>query len=295
MDTKETFVDGLYQERSQYCNGPNVVTEYYSAFGRVIASRSNGGSPTYFMADHLGTTTGVVNAGGGVTAYKYWPFGAPRGGARSHVRGGCDTVAATTDDGGTSMARVRLNHTAEVAESHRWMFERMEANAGQPGGGVLNIFRALSHSPEALRRFMKFGQYFLSEGKLDPKVRELAILRAGWLCRSPYEFSQHVSFGRRAGLSDDQIRALRDPNAAPAGTFSAQELAVLRFAGEMTADAMVSDETFASVRGFLDEEQVVELAMVTGFYNMVSRVLNALQVDVDAPAVKDLAGVGIGF
>ena len=29
---------------------------------------------------------------------------------------------------------------------------------------------------------MKFGQYFLSEGKLDPKLRELAILRAGWLC-----------------------------------------------------------------------------------------------------------------
>ena len=67
------------------------------------------------------------------------------------------------------MARVRLNETAEVAESHRWMFERMEAN-----GDVLNIFRALSHSPEALRRFMKFGQYFLSEGKLEAGLRELA-------------------------------------------------------------------------------------------------------------------------
>jgi alkylhydroperoxidase family enzyme len=170
------------------------------------------------------------------------------------------------------------------------MFERMEAN-----GDVLNIFRALSHSPEALRRFMKFGQYFLSEGKLDAGLRELAILRAGWLCRSPYEFSQHVSFGRRAGLSDEQIRALREPDAAPVGTFSEQELAVLRFAGEMTSEAAVSDETFAAVREFLDEEQTVELAMVTGFYNMVSRVLNTLQVDVDAPAVKDLAGVGIEF
>ena len=146
------------------------------------------------------------------------------------------------------MARVRLNQTAEVAESHRWMFERMEAN-----GDVLNIFRALSHSPEALRRFMKFGQYFLSEGKLEAGLRELAILRAGWLCRSPYEFSQHVSFGRRAGLSDDQIRALCDPQTAAAGTFSPQELAVLRFAGEMTADATVSDATFVGVREFLDE------------------------------------------
>jgi alkylhydroperoxidase family enzyme len=183
------------------------------------------------------------------------------------------------------MARVRLNQTADIAESHRWMFERMEAN-----GDVLNIFRALSHSPEALRRFMKFGQYFLSEGKLDPKLRELAILRAGWLCRSPYEFSQHVSFGRRVGLSDDQIRGICEPDAALFGT---HEMAVLQFATEMTSDAAVSDATFAAVREFLDEEQTVELALVTGFYNLVSRVLNSLRVDVDAPAVKDLADVRI--
>ena len=183
------------------------------------------------------------------------------------------------------MARVRLNQTADVAESHRWMFERMEHN-----GDILNIFRAMSHSPEALRRFMKFGQYFLSEGKLDPKLRELAILRAGWLCRSPYEFSQHVSFGRRTGLTDDQIRAIREPSA---DAFSANELAVLQFATEMTSDAKVSDATFAAVREFLDEEQTVELTMVTAFYNLVSRVLNTLQVDVDAPALKDLADVRI--
>ena len=107
---------------------------------------------------------------------------------------------------------------------------------------------------------------------------------------SPYEFSQHVSFGRRTGLTDDQIRAIRDPTA---DAFTPNELAVLRFATEMTSDAKVSDTTFAAVRGFLDEEQTVELTMVTAFYNLVSRVLNTLQVDVDPPALKDLADVGI--
>jgi uncharacterized peroxidase-related enzyme len=185
------------------------------------------------------------------------------------------------------MARVRLNQTSDLPEDHRWLFERMEKR-----GGILNIFRAMSHSPEALRRFMKFGSYFLEEGKLDPKLRELAILRAGWLCRSPYEFSQHVSFGRRTGLTDEQIRAVRDPQP---GTFDAREMAILAFAGEMTADARASDSAFAAVREFLSEEQVVELAMVTAFYNMVSRVLNTLDVDVDPPAVRDLQSVGVEF
>lgn len=183
------------------------------------------------------------------------------------------------------MARVRLNETADVAEDHRWIFERMEKR-----GGTLNIFRALSHSPEAMRRFMKFGSYFLDEGKLDPKLRELAILRAGLLCRSPYEFSQHVSFGRRVGLSDSQIRGIAAPSVA---LFEPREMAVLSYAGELTSEARVSDAAYAAVAAFLNEEEIVELTLVIGFYNMVSRTLNALQVNVDAPAQKDFAEIGI--
>ena len=134
------------------------------------------------------------------------------------------------------MARVRLNETQDLPEEHRWLFERLEAQ-----GPMLNIFRAMSHSPVALRRFMKFGSYFLGEGKLDPKLRELAILRAGYLCRSPYEFSQHIAFGRRVGLSDSQIRGIAEPNVA---LFDPQQMAVLAYAGELTSDARVSDATY---------------------------------------------------
>ena len=183
------------------------------------------------------------------------------------------------------MARVRLNETQDLPEDQRWLFERMEA-----GGGLLNIFRALSHSPVAMRRFMKFGSYLLDEGKLDPKLRELAILRAGFLCRSPYEFSQHVSFGRRVGLSDGQIRGVGAPNGA---LFGPSEMAVLAYAGELTSDARVSDAAYRAVAAFLNEEEIVELTLVIGFYNMVSRALNALEVDIDLPAQKALAEIGI--
>jgi len=184
------------------------------------------------------------------------------------------------------MARVRLNETTDLPESHRWIFERMESR-GLP---VLNIFRALSHSPEAMRRFMKFGSYFLDEGKLDPKLRELAILRAGALCRAPYEFSQHIAFGRRAGLTDSQIRGILDPHH---GLFDPREMAVLTFAGELTTSATVSDAAFDAVAAFLSTEEVVELTMVTAYYNMVSRALNALAVDLDPPAAGALADLGV--
>ncbi len=183
------------------------------------------------------------------------------------------------------MARVRLNETQDLPEDHRWLFERMEKR-----GGILNIFRSLSHSPVALRRFMKLGSYFLEEGKLDPKLRELAILRAGYVCRAPYEFAQHVSWGRRTGLSDSQIRGVANPSVA---LFGPHEMAVLSYAGELTAEARVSDATYAAIAEFLNAEEIVELTLVIGYYNMVSRALNALQVDIDPFAAHDLAEVDV--
>lgn len=183
------------------------------------------------------------------------------------------------------MTRVRLNETNDLPESHRWLFERLEKNGGQ-----LNIFRALSHSPEALLRFMRFGSYLLTEGKLDPALRELAILRAGYLCRSPYEFSQHIAFARRSKLTDAQIRGVANPTSQ---LFDSKQMAVLAYAAAMTADARVSDATFDALSAHFNDEEIVELTLVTGFYNMVSRTLNALQVEVDAPAQADLDALGV--
>lgn len=183
------------------------------------------------------------------------------------------------------MARVRLNETQDLPEDHRWLFERMEQR-----NSLLNIFRAMSHSPEAMRRFMKLGSYFLEEGKLDAALRELAILRAGVECRSPYEYSQHIAFGRRAGLTDAQIRGVAEPYV---GLFEPRQMAVIAYAGELSRDARVSDATHDAVAAFMNDEEIVELAMVIGFYNLVSRVLNALQVDVDEPAARDLQDLGV--
>jgi alkylhydroperoxidase family enzyme len=70
-------------------------------------------------------------------------------------------------------------------------------------------------------------------------------------------------------------------------------MAVISYAGEMTADARVSDATFDALASHLNEEEIVELTLVTGFYNLVSRTLNALQVDVDPPAQADLDALGV--
>src|SRR3954468_12536317 len=68
---------------------------------------------------------------------------------------------------------------------------------------VLNVFGTLANHPKLFRKWLGFATYILVKSTLDPRVRELAVLRVGWRCAAPYEWGQHVVVGRTVGLDDD--------------------------------------------------------------------------------------------
>ena len=68
-------------------------------------------------------------------------------------------------------------------------------------GRVFNIFTTLGRHPKLLKRWMVFANHCLLKSSLPPRERELVILRAGWLCKSEYEWAQHNRIGLDAGLS----------------------------------------------------------------------------------------------
>src|SRR5260221_12758245 len=74
----------------------------------------------------------------------------------------------------------------------------------------ITLHRALAHSPKGARAFLGPGRFIRHESRLDPRLRELAILQVGYLARSPYEFSHHIKIGREFGASDADIRAMID-------------------------------------------------------------------------------------
>jgi len=139
----------------------------------------------------------------------------------------------------------------------------------------------LVHSPNALRAFQRLGGFIRSKSRLDPRLRELAILQVGYLTRAPYEWSHHLKIGHDFGVTDDDIRALIDEaNGRPSKLEPLAKL-VLAAAREMTQDLAVSDATFAALRKDLDDERIVDLVVTIGFYNAVVRVLASLEVDVE--------------
>ena len=168
------------------------------------------------------------------------------------------------------MARVPYLDRKDVKPEHQDLLAR-----------GINLYRALVHSPDGLRSFSALGHFIRHTSRLDPRLRELAILQVGYLARSPYEYSHHVEIGRDFGVSDEDIRAIANETAGRPTQLEPIAKAVLRAAREMTTDLTVSEQTFAALRRELDHERLTDLVLTIGFYNGVVRILATMQIDVE--------------
>jgi alkylhydroperoxidase family enzyme len=173
------------------------------------------------------------------------------------------------------MARVSLLDKDQVSSEFQKSFQKME-ESGRP---VLNLFRVMAHAPQVGYRFLGLGNAILLKGVVPPNLRELAILRVGQLNQATYEWTQHVPIALRVGVRQTQIDALM--HWENSSEFDEREKAVLKYTDEETKNIRVQDETFAAVRAILSEEGIVELTTTIGYYAMVCRILEALQVELE--------------
>lgn len=168
------------------------------------------------------------------------------------------------------MARVPYLDEADLAAEDRELLKRK-----------INLHRALTHSPAGARAFGGVGSFIRFGAKLDPKLRELAILQVGWLAKSPYEWSHHVKIGKDFGLTDADIEALKQESAGETSGLSDLARLVLKGAREMADDGAMTAETYAAIAQDLDHEHMVELVMTIAFYCGVVRLLASLGIDVE--------------
>ena len=146
-------------------------------------------------------------------------------------------------------------------------------------GPIPNIVKTLARHPKLLKRWNVFANHVLHKSTLPPREREILILRIGWLCKSEYEWGQHVLIGKRAGLTGEEIQRITEGPDAPG--WSPFDAALLRAAGELHRDAVVSDSTWNALAGQYDVRQLMDVVFTVGQYNLVSMALNTLGVQRD--------------
>lgn len=152
----------------------------------------------------------------------------------------------------------------------------------------LPLFQILAYSPGGSRAFTGLGRYIRFDSKLDPRLRELAILQVGYMTRSAYEYAHHIKIGFDFGVSADDIRGLIAESAGQPSSLEPLAKTVLSGAREMTRELAMSDTTFAELRRHLSEEHLLDLVMTIGFYNGVVRLLATMQIDLEPEYQKYL-------
>jgi alkylhydroperoxidase family enzyme len=125
-----------------------------------------------------------------------------------------------------------------------------------------------------------FALYRSSKRQLDPRLRELAVTRAGWARGSQFVFSQHCKTCRDVGVAEEQIQAV--PSWSTAACFGPAERAVLAFTDALVlGGGRVSDATFAVLQAELPDEEILELTYSVALYEMQAIMSLALRLELD--------------
>jgi alkylhydroperoxidase family enzyme len=166
----------------------------------------------------------------------------------------------------------RLHYADPEDPATRSLVDRIVAERGS----VLHLYQMLLHSPPVAEGWLGFMTAVRQKSVLSATLRELAIMRIAGLNGAPYEAEQHAPIALKEGLTQGQLDTLADWRGSD--QFSALQRAVLALTDGMTRDVHVDDALFDALRPHLQAREILELVVTVASYNMVSRVLEALQI-----------------
>lgn len=145
----------------------------------------------------------------------------------------------------------------------------------------LSIFQVLLNHPQLARAVNDLLATMLWHGSLDARLRELVIMRIGWLTACEYEWTQHWRVATRLGVTTEDLLAVRDWQQHE--RFGPRERAVLAATDDVVRDGAVSADSWAACERELqgDKTTLVELVTAISAWRMISSILQSLEVPLE--------------
>ena len=187
--------------------------------------------------------------------------------------------------------RLEIPRIAPMPVEEHTEAERALLDPDGTGRPVINLYATLVRFPTLYRPRAVQSAYIRTGSTLSGRVREMLILRIGWLCGAEYEWAQHAPIARREGLTDDEVRGIAiGPDASG---WSRLDAALLRATDELYRDDTISDTTWATLSESYGEHELIDIVITVAGYRMVSMVLNSIGVQREpgAESFSDLEDV----
>lgn len=179
------------------------------------------------------------------------------------------------------MARVPALSRDNIPEDQRAAFDEMVQQRGEvpklgPGSVMLN-------APEVAQRALGLAQYLRTDTTLAPRIRELGMLVAARENDCQFIWHAHAPVGRKVGLKDEVVDALRDNKEIP--SLAPDEAALIDYGQEFFRTRRVSQKTFDAALAQFGVLGLTELTNLMGCYSMLAFNVNAFGVELptDSP------------
>lgn len=143
---------------------------------------------------------------------------------------------------------------------------------------------ALHLKPEVRAGVGAIAGALLRHGALEPRYREMIIVRIGYVENSIYEVVQHGSLAESVGVSRDKLDALACRK--PTG-LDAREQALIAFVDDQLANSRASDATLEGMRAHFTEGEILEAIVVLGNWWMLSRMMETAGAPIDERRIGD--------
>jgi alkylhydroperoxidase family enzyme len=171
-----------------------------------------------------------------------------------------------------------------TAQQHPLPQDLVDAILARRGGTLINLDKALMWSEPVARGWAHFVGNVRTKLPTDWKLRELGICTVALLTGAHYEYHHHAPDFLKAGGTQAELDALQAVVKGDACVSTAhpdlgtKEQAVVRYAAQMTVRVQVDDAVYAAMAEGLSTTEILELTTAIATYNMVARLLVALQI-----------------
>ncbi len=165
----------------------------------------------------------------------------------------------------------------------KFVLSRWE-DGGEDARGM-HTLGSFAHYPALAKAFLTFNHHVAANSTLTARERELLILRISWLRKSEYEFVQHVILGRRAGLTEEELKRIQAGPDAPG--WNAPDADIVRVADDLHNDACIGADTWTRLSTQFGPRQIMDMVFLVGCYDILAMVLKSFKIPLE-PGVAPL-------
>jgi alkylhydroperoxidase family enzyme len=167
----------------------------------------------------------------------------------------------------------------EWTEAAREVFGYWEGADARENGSRSNTMMTLANHPKLALAQLAFGKYLLVDCTLEPRQKELIILRVAWRYRSHYQWAHHVHSGMQIGITAAEIAALEQAELSE--IWSPQERALIGAVDQLCAAGRIDDPTWAVLVANMDRHQLMDFLYSVGFFTMNAWAFGAMGVELE--------------